>query len=65
MVTVESTFWLTVIRAKFFPAATQEEKEKAEKLLYRVRGAIVGVRAAWMGNYGRYFGGYVWGIGER
>jgi hypothetical protein len=65
MVTVESTFWLTVLKAKFWPTATEGEKEKADRVLENLRGAIQGVRGAWMGNYGRYFGGYVWGIGER
>jgi hypothetical protein len=61
MATVESTFWFNVIRANFFP----QEKDEAEAFLASVSDAIVACRAAWMGNYGRYYGGYVWGVGER
>jgi hypothetical protein len=65
MATVESTFWLTVIKAKFFPASSEEEKERAEDVLNRLREAIGNARGAWMRNYGRYYGRYVWGVGER
>jgi hypothetical protein len=65
MVTVESTFWLTVLKAKFWPTATEEEKERADGILEKLGMGVKGVRGAWMGNYGRYFGGYVWGVGER
>lgn len=65
MATVESTFWLSIIKAKFFPSTSEEEKEKAEQFLESVRGAVAGYKATWMGNYGRYYGGYVWGVGER
>ena len=63
MVTVESAFWLNVLRAKFFSSASEEEKEKADEFLGSVRGAISGYRKVWMGNYGRYYGAYVWGLG--
>jgi hypothetical protein len=65
MATVESAIWINVFRAKFFPSRSQEEKRNAEVLLERVRGAVAGFKAAWMGNYGRYYAGYVWGVGER
>jgi hypothetical protein len=65
MVTVESTFWINVIRAKFFPAKSEEERAKAEELMENLNEAVTGARKAWMGNYGRYYGGYVWGVGER
>jgi hypothetical protein len=65
MVTVESTFWLTVLKAKFWPATTEGEKEKAERILENLQIAIQEARGAWMGNYGMYFGRYVWGVGER
>jgi hypothetical protein len=65
MVTVESTFWFNVIKAKLFPSASEEDKRKAEQFLEDVRSAIAGYKATWMGNYGRYYGGYVWGVGER
>jgi len=65
MVIVESTFWFNVFRAKFFPLTSEEEKARASIFLGRVKGAVHGARAAWMGNYGMYFGGYVWGVGER
>jgi hypothetical protein len=61
MATVESTFWFNVIRAKFFP----KEKDEAEAFLANAWNALESGRAAWMGNYGRYYGGYVWGVGER
>jgi hypothetical protein len=59
MATVESTFWFNVLSAKFFPSKSEEDKQKADVFLERVRGAVNGSRAAWLGNYGRYFGGYV------
>lgn len=65
MVTVESTFWFNVIKAKFFPPASEEDKEKADEYMERIREAITGYKANWMQNYGRYYGGYVWGVGER
>jgi hypothetical protein len=65
MVTVESTFWFNVLRARFFPPKSEEGIEKGEELLDRVQGAVRTARNQWMGNYGRYYGGYVWGVGER
>jgi hypothetical protein len=62
---IESTFWFNVLRANFFPSKSEEGEKKARVLLERVRGAVDGVKAAWMGNYGRYYGRYVWGVGER
>ncbi|KAH8728447.1 hypothetical protein GQ44DRAFT_702313 [Phaeosphaeriaceae sp. PMI808] len=66
MATVESTFWIKVLKAKFFPSSSSdEESQKSEEFLASIRGALAGYKAAWMGNYGRYYGGYVWGVGER
>jgi hypothetical protein len=65
MVTVESTFWLHVIRAKFFPSASEEEQEKAEAFMENVREAIAEYKQDLIRNYGRYYGRYVWGVGER
>jgi hypothetical protein len=65
MATVESTFWFNVIKANFFPAKSEEEQLRAQELMENLHEAVVGARAAWMGNYGRYYGGYVWGVGER
>ncbi|KAF1914314.1 hypothetical protein BDU57DRAFT_519247 [Ampelomyces quisqualis] len=65
MATAESTFWLTVLKAKFFPSSSDAEKERAEVVLSRLRQAIKTARGNWMRNYGAYFGGYIWGIGER
>jgi hypothetical protein len=65
MVMVESTFWFNLIRAKFFPAASEADKEKADMFLQNVREAVARYKTDWMGNYGRYYGGYVWGVGER
>jgi hypothetical protein len=65
MAVVESTFWYKVIKAKFFPARSEEEKAKAEELIENLREAIGGYRTAWLGNYWRYYGGYMWGVGER
>ncbi|OAK97842.1 hypothetical protein IQ06DRAFT_37876 [Phaeosphaeriaceae sp. SRC1lsM3a] len=65
MATVESTFWFHVLKAKFFPAKEQEERAKADELLNLVSEAVERFRGAWMGNYRRYYGGYVWGVGER
>jgi hypothetical protein len=65
MVTVESTFWFHVLKAKFFPSQSAQEKVKSQAFMSNVEEAIVNSRAAWMGNYGRYYAGYVWGVGER
>ncbi|KAF2820689.1 hypothetical protein CC86DRAFT_116650 [Ophiobolus disseminans] len=65
MATVESTFWFNVIKAKCFPSSSPGDKEEAEEFLANLRGALEGYKAAWMTNYGRYYGGYVWGVGER
>jgi len=62
MITAESTFWLNVIRAKYFPSAREDEKEKAERFLRDLQAAVQGFRAVWMENYGRYYGSYVWGL---
>jgi hypothetical protein len=64
MVTVETTFWLNVLKARFFPSGT-EEQDEAEDILFRLREGFAGYKANWMGNYGRYYGGYIWGVGER
>jgi hypothetical protein len=63
MATVETTFWFNVLRAKFFPRASDEEKSEDEELLHRLRDAMKGYRYVWMRNYGRYYGAYVWGLG--
>jgi hypothetical protein len=65
MATVESTFWLSVIRAKFFPSSSEEDKARDDEFFANAWSALESGRAAWMGNYGRYYGGYVWGVGER
>jgi hypothetical protein len=65
MATVESTFWFNVIKANFFPAKSEEEQLRAQEFMENFYEAVAGARAAWMGNYGRYYGGYVWGVGER
>ena len=63
MATVESTFWYNVAKAKWFPSAAEEEKEKAEQLLRNLQTAVKGFRVAWMKNYQRYYGSYIWGLG--
>jgi hypothetical protein len=65
MVTVESTFWFNFIQAKFVPPASEEDKEKAETMLQSVREAFAEYKTDWIKNYTRYYGGYVWGVGER
>ncbi|KAH7391042.1 hypothetical protein DE146DRAFT_153021 [Phaeosphaeria sp. MPI-PUGE-AT-0046c] len=65
MATVETTFWFHVLKAKFFPAKEEGQRAKAAEFLERVSDAVKGVRGAWMGNYRRYYEGYVWGVGER
>lgn len=62
MVTAESTFWLNVIRAKYFPSRRDDEKEKAKRLLNNLEAAVKGFRAVWMQNYGRYHASYIWGL---
>jgi hypothetical protein len=63
MATVESTFWIHVLRAKFFPRGSKEEQEKADALLGRMNDALKGYRHVWLANYGRYYGVYIWGLG--
>jgi hypothetical protein len=63
MATVETTFWFHVLRAKFFPRASEEEQDKADALLRRLSEAMKNYRHVWMANYGRYYGAYVWGLG--
>lgn len=64
MATAESTFWFNVIRAKYFPSKGVE-KERNDELLKSVGEAVQGYRKAYLGNYRRYYGGYLWGVGER
>ncbi len=63
MATVECTFWFNVLKAKFFPSASQEEKDKAEEFLEGIRGAMKGYRNVWLTNYHRYYGAHLWGLG--
>jgi hypothetical protein len=63
MATVETTFWLHVLRAKFFPRASDEERSEDDELLLRLRDAMKSYSYVWMRNYGRYYGAYVWGVG--
>ncbi|KAH7394377.1 hypothetical protein BKA66DRAFT_456206 [Pyrenochaeta sp. MPI-SDFR-AT-0127] len=63
MATVESTFWFNVLKAKFFPSASEAEKEIAEEFLERIGVAVKGYRKVWMKNYGRYYGAHLWGVG--
>ena len=63
MATVETTFWFHVLRAKFFPRASEEEQKKADALLQRLSDAMKNYRYVWMSNYNRYNGAYVWGLG--
>ncbi|EUC40413.1 hypothetical protein COCMIDRAFT_73539, partial [Bipolaris oryzae ATCC 44560] len=63
MATVESAFWFHVLRAKFFPRTTQAERQQDDELLDNFKNAITGFRQAWMGNYQRYYGAHVWGLG--
>jgi hypothetical protein len=65
MATAESTFWFHIIKAKFFPSASEDEQKQADQILGNLREAIASYKANWMGNYWRYYGGYVWGVGER
>ena len=63
MTTVETTFWFNVLRAKFFPRASGEKQRDDDELLERMGDAVKGYRRVWMGNYGRYYGADVWGLG--
>ncbi|KAF1835270.1 hypothetical protein BDW02DRAFT_467984, partial [Decorospora gaudefroyi] len=63
MATAETTFWFHVLRAKFFPSRSEEGKAREDELLGRVREAGRRVRGVWVGNYGRYFGADIWGVG--
>lgn len=65
MATVESIFWFNVLKAKFFSSKVGEEQQKADEFLGRLGEAVEGYRRVYLGNYGRYYGGYVWGVGER
>jgi len=63
MATVETTFWYHVLRAKFFPRASEEEQEKADALLERLSEAMKNYHHVWMANYCRYYGAHMWGLG--
>ncbi|EMD59847.1 hypothetical protein COCSADRAFT_49412, partial [Bipolaris sorokiniana ND90Pr] len=63
MATVESTFWFHVLRAKFFPRATQADRQQDDELLDRLKSAMAGFRQVWMGNYQRYYGAHLRGLG--
>jgi hypothetical protein len=63
MATVETTFWLNVIKAKYFPTTSAEAQEKAEEFLEDLRAVIKDYRAVWLRNYKRYYSGYIWGAG--
>ena len=63
MATAESTFWFNVIRAKYFPSTSVEEKEEADQLLERMSSVVKGFRKVWLVNYGRYYGAHLWGVG--
>jgi hypothetical protein len=56
----ESTFWFTVIRAKYF--ATEEEKERADAFIERCKEAVRGYRRVWLRNYWAYWAGGIWGL---
>jgi hypothetical protein len=43
MITVESSFWFNIIKAKFFPAKSDEERAKAEELMENYGGYVWGV----------------------
>lgn len=62
MATVESTFWFKVLKAKFLPLASEEQRQKADQFLEDIKGAVKGYRKVWMSNYGRYYGAYAWGL---
>ena len=55
MVTVESTFWFHVIKAKYFPPKSAEEKEETDQFLHDIRAVITGYKTVWMRNYGRSY----------
>ena len=62
MVTVESTFWFYVLRAKLFPHP-EEAQHGADELSRRMSEAVGNIRRVWMANYKRYHSAYVWGVG--
>jgi hypothetical protein len=62
MATLETTFWFNVLRATFFPRASNEEKLEDDELLRRLQHAMKGYRTVWLKNYRRYYGAYVWGM---
>ena len=63
MAAAETTFWLNVVKAKYFPSSRADEKEKDEHLLESLQAAVKGFRAVWLTNYGKYYGTYIWGLG--
>lgn len=63
MVTAETTFWLNVIRTKYFPSKVAEEQKEAARFMEDLRAAIKGYRVVWMRTYNRYYGAYIWGVG--
>jgi len=65
MVTVESTFWFHVLRAKLFPRTEEEAQQRDDELVRRLSEAVANVRRVWMANYKGYYSAYVWGVGYR
>lgn len=63
MALVETTFWVNVLEAKFFPSGSEEERAKSDDFLQDLRLVVKGYRAVWMRNYGRYYGAYLFGVG--
>lgn len=61
VVTVESTVWFHVIKAKYFPPEPVEEKEETDQFLHDLRAVVASYKTVWIGNYGRYYSAYVWG----
>lgn len=60
---VEATFWANVLRANFFPQASEADRQRDDELLDRPKSAITGYRKVWLSNYQRYYAADIWGLG--
>jgi hypothetical protein len=63
MSVAESTFYFTIIKAKYFPSKSVQEKEKADRFLHDLAAVMKGYRAVWLKNYRAYYAAYIWGLG--
>ncbi|KAF2258442.1 hypothetical protein CC78DRAFT_114635 [Lojkania enalia] len=55
---METTFWINVIRYRYF----SPEKDKADEFFVEVRKRVQRYRELWIQSYGEYYSGTLWGL---